>query len=331
MTIQIKAWLAFRIQQQPMAYAVALCILAVTAIAIVDTAAFGARTKRIYSMQALHDYYRGLGYVEPAIYSGKVEVPRVYLSRIPEGLTGNQPIAIKKTLFFSMLLPLILKVNEDIEIERRRLKRIAAAVRTNGSVGDEDDRAWLHRLAVRYEVVAAADAPPPNMPVERLIAALWSRVDTIPPSLALAQAAIESGYGSSRFAIRGNALYGQWRTAGGMRPRAQPEHLSGFGIATFSSPLHSVAAYARNLNTFPAYRGFRDLRATQGGNSATRNSVVLAGTLTAYSERGEEYVATLERIILDNRLSRFDGARLGNGRSVTVRPFLRRPPPMAAL
>ena len=93
------------------------------------------------------------------------------------------------------------------------------------------------------------------------------RVDTIPPSLALAQAAIESGYGASRFAVEGNALFGQWRTGGGLRPSDQPAHLSDYGIATFASPLQSVAAYAHNLNTFASYRDFRAARARHVGQT----------------------------------------------------------------
>ena len=327
MTAQLKAWLATQIQQQPAASAVALCILVLAATTIVDTAAFGERTKRVDSVMALQNYYRELGYVEPAVFSEKIVVPRVYLSRIPAGWTEDQPISTKKSLFFRTLLPLILKVNEDIENEQQHLKRITTAFHANGSVGDEDDRAWLHRLAVRYEVVTTSEELALNTSVEQLIATLRRRVDTILPSLALAQAAIESGYGSSRFAVQGNALYGQWRTGGGMRPQAQPGHLSNFGVAAFSSPLHSVAAYARNLNTFPAYSDFRNMRAQQRGSNTTRNSLALADTLTAYSQRGEEYVVTLKSIIRDNRLSRFDQARLGDSRPVIVRPFLRNTKP----
>ncbi len=330
MTARLKACLASQIEQQPVACAVALCVLFIVATAIVDTTAVGARTKHVYSMKALQDYYRELGYVEHAVYSGEVEVPRIYLSRIPEGWAEDQPIAFKKSVFFRAMLPLVLKVNEDIKNERHRLKRIAAAYNAHGSVADGDDRTWLRRLAARYEVVYATKAAAPNSSVEQFIAPLLSRVDTIPPSLALAQAAVESGYGSSRFAVEGNALYGQWRTGGGLRPHAQPEHLSGFGIATFLSPLHSVAAYARNLNTFPAYRGFRAMRAKQGSNTA-QNSLALTDTLTAYSQRGEEYVATLKRIIHDNHLSRFDGARLRDGRAVIIHPVARYTSPATSL
>ncbi len=309
-----------QVRQQPVACAVALCILVVAAAAIVDSAAFGARTKRIDSVNALQNYYRELGYLEQAVYAREIEVPRLYLSRVPEGWAEDQPIAVRKSIFFRAVLPLILKVNEDIRKERRNLARIAAAYRAKGSVTEAEDRAWLRRLAVRYEVGDGADASAANASVEHLIEPLLRRVDTIPPSLALAQAAVESGYGSSRFAVQGNALYGQWRKGGGLRQQAQPEHLSGFGIATFRSPLHSVAAYARNLNSHPAYRHFRALRARQSGGTA-QNALALARTLTAYSERGETYVTTLKRIIQDNRLDRFDGARLSDRRAVLVHPI----------
>jgi Bax protein len=316
-TARNKACLASQIKQQPIACAVALCVLIIVATAIVDTTAVGARTKDVHSIKALQDYYRELGYVEHAVYSGEVEVPRIYLSGIPGGWAADQSVAVKKSVFFRAMLPLVLKVNEDIKNDRLRLKRIAATYDAHGSVDDGKDRTWLRRLAVRYEVVDTAEADMPNARVEHFIAPLLSRVDTIPPSLALAQAAVESGYGSSRFAVEGNALYGQWRTGGGLRPRAQPEHLSNFGIATFLSPLHSVAAYAHNLNTFPAYRDFRAMRTEQSSRAAL-NSQTLTDTLTAYSQRGEEYVATVKSIIRFNQLSRFDGVRLEDGKAVIL-------------
>lgn len=302
-----------RFKQQPVAGSVALAVLVIAVVAIVDAAVGGPRAKRFESMSSLQGYYLDLGYVERAVSSGETGVPRLYLSSIPEGWTDGEPVAIKKSVFFRSVLPLVLTVNEEIARDRARLKQIAAAYRANRSVG-ADDRAWLRRLAVRYEVAETDDG---NAPVGPLIDRLLRRVDTIPPSLALAQAAIESGYGSSRFAVEGNALFGQWRTGGGLRPREQRAHLSRFGIAAFKSPLHSVRAYAHNLNTFPAYRGFRALRAKQ----APRDTLALASTLTAYSELGEEYVAKVRRVVTQNGLTRFDNARLRDGRAVSVRPI----------
>ena len=158
------------------------------------------------------------------------------------------------------MLPLILKVNEDIENEQQHLKRITTAFHANGSVGDEDARAWLHRLAVRYEVVTTSEELALNTSVEQLIATLRRRVDTIPPSLALAprrQSKVVTGRRVSQSKVT------PYTGNGALRRDAPTKrnlgHLSNFGVATFSSPLHSVAAYARNLNTFPAYSDFRDM------------------------------------------------------------------------
>lgn len=315
MTARLRAFIASQIEQQPAACAVALCVLIIVIAAIADAIVFGARTKYVHTVEALQDYYRSAGYPGPTAHPGAPGVPRIYLSDIPAGWTEGQSVASKKALFFRAVLPLVLKANEEVRKERRRLNRIATAYSATGALADADDRVWLRRLAERYEV-AGADSP--SVPEAQLIAPLLLRVDAIPPSIALAQAAVESAYGSSRFAVEGNALYGQWRTGGGLRPLAQPEHLAGFGIATFSSPLHSVAAYVHNLNTFPAYRAFRAARARHASGSA-QSSLALADTLTAYSELGAEYVATLRRIIVDNNLHRLDQARLSDGRAVVVR------------
>ena len=136
MTAQFRAWLASRIAQQPVVCGAALCVLLVAATAIVDTAVFGARSRRVDSVEALQKFYRELGYVEPAVAAGKTDVPRVYLSHIPPWWRHIHPIATKKSVFFRALLPLVLTVNEDIARDRRRLQRIAAAYRATGSAGD---------------------------------------------------------------------------------------------------------------------------------------------------------------------------------------------------
>ena len=311
-----KRWLAAQLAQQPLVCLAAAGIGAIVAIAIVDATVFGARVKHIASVAALNDYYRERGYVAPAVAVGATAVLRVHLANIPAGWADDQPVAVKKSLFFRTLLPLILTVNEDIGRDRRRLQQLAAAYRSDGDITRARDRAWLYRLAQRYEVAAADELLSDDTPLGAFIAPLLRRVDAIPPSLALAQAAVESGYGTSRFAIEGNALFGQWRTGGGLRPRAQPAHLSAFGIATFATPLDSVAAYAHNLNTFAAYRDFRARRAALRGSA--RAGLALADTLTAYSERGAAYIATLRQLITENRLLRFDAARLDGGRALTL-------------
>jgi Bax protein len=132
-------------------------------------------------------------------------------------------------------------------------------------------------------------------------------MDIVPPSLAIAQAAIESGWGQSRFATNGNALFGQRTTNPdrGMRPAALPETTT-VRVAAFGRPIESVRSYIHNLNTYPAYQAFRDRRAALRRSGGESDGLTLAGTLVAYSTRGQAYVRDLQSIIRANRLAAFD-------------------------
>jgi Bax protein len=144
------------------------------------------------------------------------------------------------------------------------------------------------------------------------------RADIIPPSLALAQAAEESGWGTSRFALEGNALFGQWTFAvkGALVPKNRDAGKA-HRVRAFTSLLDAVRAYVRNLNTHKAYRHFR--RERQALRQADRQlaGTVLARTLSSYSERGNKYVRTIQSIITGNQLQNLDKARLG-GKTVSL-------------
>ena len=127
-------------------------------------------------------------------------------------------------------------------------------------------------MAVSPDAIADSGA-------KREIATLLRRMAPIPPSLALAQAAVESAYGTSRFAIAGNALFGQWTTGAGLKPQEQRSAKARFQVAAFGSPLKSVEAYARNLNTHRAYRKFRAARQAQSLNGADPAGLKLISTL----------------------------------------------------
>ena len=149
-----------------------------------------------------------------------------------------------------------------------------------------------------------------NMTVEQL-AELRKRVDIVPLSLALSQTAEESGWGTSRFAVEGNALFGQWTWGGGMKPKEQRTRTRGdHGVAAFESPLESVTSYMLNLNTHHTYESLRDRRAELRANNQPVTGNELAGTLTRYSERGGAYVDTLRSIMRVNNLAPADGAYL---------------------
>ena len=142
----------------------------------------------------------------------------------------------------------------------------------------------------------------------------------VPPSLALAQAAHESGYATSRFAYSANALFGQWDwSANAVKPQQQRKGMGNYGIKSFDQPIDSVRAYIWNLNTHRAYADFRKVRAALRGEQQGRitlDSKKLADTLTSYSERGTEYTEELKSTISYNRLDRADHLRLIEGEPI---------------
>ena len=135
------------------------------------------------------------------------------------------------------------------------------------------------------------------------------QLDVIPAGLALGQAAYESGYGTSRFAVEGNALFGQWTYGGkGLKPLEQRKELGDHRIATFDWPFDSVRGYFLNLSSHPAYEGFRRLRAQLKAEGKPLTALALADGLISYSERGQEYVDALKGIIRVNKLDIADDA-----------------------
>ena len=178
----------------------------------------------------------------------------------------------------------------------RRLLRLVDVLREGRDLGPSN-AVWLARLAQRYK----ADVED----LDTLIA----RVDEIPVSLAMAQAAEESGWGTSRFAQNGNALFGQWTTADdeGLIPKDRKEGMT-HKVKAFDSLSDSVAGYMRNLNTHGAYKSLRAERATMRKQGRNLNGWALAGTLIKYSERGEKYVKSIRLIIDANDLRELDAA-----------------------
>jgi Bax protein len=141
----------------------------------------------------------------------------------------------------------------------------------------------------------------------QVIAELLRRVDILPPSLVLAQAAIESGWGTSRFVREGNNLFGQWVT--GDTPGQVPsdaDPADGYRVAAYDTIAHSVRSYLRNLNTHRAYRQLRHWRADLRAAGEPLDSMILSASLVRYSERGEAYVEDLLRVIRGNRLDLLD-------------------------
>lgn len=230
-------------------------------------------------------------------------VPRVRLTAFPPDMDEMRDVRERKRIFFQVMLPLILIENERILADRERMLGLFARMDA-GTPLDEDDGLWLRDLAKRYKVAAE---PTSATGRERLA----RRVNAVPQSLALAMAANESGWGTSRFVEQGNNLFGHWTyTPGaGLVPKNRPEGLN-HEVAVFPDLASSVRAYLRNLNTNWAHLAFRQAREVLPSLSAPDASIALALTLTRYSERGVAYTQDLVKLIRRNRLARFDETTL---------------------
>ncbi|MDA1064783.1 MAG: glucosaminidase domain-containing protein [Proteobacteria bacterium] len=229
------------------------------------------------------------------------EVPRIFVRNMPADLKQITLPRERKRVFIKLTLPLILHVNDVIRHKRARI--LSMQQRTEkGEALHVEEKAWLSETLTEYGL-------------EKLdYAALLRRVDVVPPSLALAQSAEESGWGTSRFAREGNALFGQriWKKgddAAGIVPEKRPEGEQ-FRVKAFDHLIDGVKSYARNLNTHFAYKAFREARAAMRQSGERLNGVDLANALESYSTRGEDYIKTLHTIIRINDLTLFDGARL---------------------
>lgn len=229
------------------------------------------------------------------------EVPRIFIRNMPTDLKQISQPRERKQVFIKLTLPLILHVNDVILQDRARIESMQQRS-AEGEALHVDEKAWLAEKLTEYGL-------------EKLdYAALLRRVDVVPPSLALAQSAEESGWGTSRFAREGNALFGQriWTKsddAAGIVPAKRPEG-ERFRVRAFNHLIDGVKSYARNLNTHFAYAAFREARAAMRLSGETLNGIDLAHALKSYSTRGEDYIKTLQTIIRINDLTRFDGARL---------------------
>lgn len=207
--------------------------------------------------------------------------------------------AEKKAAFIAYLLPHLRAANADILADRERLLRLRSELASEGAVGFFDER-WLRDLATAY----ALDAP--DEPDAPFVDHLLRRVDLIPPSLGLAQAATESAWGTSRFARHGNNLFGTHAHDGsGLVPHRRAAGRR-FTVATYESVAESVADYVRNLNTDPRYRHLRAIRADLRRHQRVISGYLLANGLEAYSKLGAEYIDTIQSIISSNQLGKYD-------------------------
>jgi Bax protein len=271
------------------------------------------RTVETSSYTDVLNLFNELGYTAEQWQAGIREIPRIEITHIPERWQKQSPhipVNDKKNVFFRLAVPGILIANEKITADRKQLLN---KIKNNKTKEDQ----WLFHLAKKYKVIREND----HALNKNDIAMLINRVDIIPPSLSLAQAAEESGWGTSRFAILGNALFGQWDFSGkGIKPKNQRKELGNYGIARFDTPQQSIEAYILNLNTHRAYKKLRDKRASMRKNNNKPTGWELAKTLDKYSERGIHYIEGLHNIMRYNKLMPADDAYLWSKGKIIVSP-----------
>lgn len=266
------------------------------------------------------ELFEELNYTPEAWAAGIREVPRVYLTNVAprwrERVSKEVSVLTKKRIFFRALAPLVLRSNELILRDRARLAELRSQLEGGGETS-ADDRLWLARLGTSYSVIEDESSPVDQPALDELML----RVDVVPVSLALSQCAEESGWGTSRFAAEGNALFGQWTWSGkGIKPEQQRSGMGDYRIAAFETPLGSVMAYMMNLNTHAAYAKLRARRAEMRAQGERISGYELARTLDRYSERGPAYVESLHAIMRVNQLDPADDAFLGDGPTIYLIP-----------
>ena len=220
---------------------------------------------------------------------GLLEVPKIFVKSIPAGL-DKEAVGQKKAIFIRLMLPLILRSNQEIWKQRTILERSI----------NKADYQKIKNIAKEYKIDTDA------VSIDEIIIKAKMRLLPIPTSLALAQAAIESGWGTSRFSIQGNALFGQWSWSleSGIKPLDASN--SQAVVRSFPDIQSSVKAYMKNLNSHLAYQEFRELRQFYIENGKWPDGLDLASAMHPYAETGDHYVHSIRNIISQNNLVRFD-------------------------
>ena len=245
------------------------------------------------SASTIEELFKENGYNLNTVKETKLVNVGNQLTRLPKELKNIESPKKRKKLFIKIVLPLIIEENLKIRLDRKKLFEIL-----NKNNTSERDKAWLNLKFKQYGIK------------NNDFAKLKVRMDEIPVSLAIAQAAKETGWGSSRFAQEGNALFGQWTWSGdGIKP-LDVEKDKKHKVAKFKILKASVRAYQRNLNTHSSYKEFRIERAIQRDNNKKLDSLKLVNFLEKYAETGKEYTEVLKKIINQNSLTDFDDVEI---------------------
>ena len=222
----------------------------------------------------------------------KKKVKPIYFTRLPKDLNTIKSVKEKKETFLQILLPLIVAENEKIIEDREYLLKLLKDNET------EESKKWLNKKYKAYKVK------------DKSISELIERIDIVPTSIALAQAAKESGWGTSRFALEGNAIYGQWTWNGdGIEPLEKTKDQN-HKILKFPILRASVKAYIINLNTHRGYKGFREKRSALRKQNKKLAGLDLIHELDNYAQTGKEYTKILEQIIKQNDLNELEAVTI---------------------
>ncbi len=249
---------------------------------------------RAETLSGLQTFFQALDYDWQQLDQG---VPPFILERFPQDINQATSVIAKKQAFFMGLLPMILMVNQEIEDQRKAFTQILERSHKARETSDED----LERLEKTTQAYRLRGDPITD---HRTRERLLKRIDIIPPSMVLAQAANESAWGTSRFAQLGNNLFGEWtyKPGTGIIPAGRPPGET-YEVRKFSSIYAAIHSYMRNLNTNGAYRKLRDIRAKLRQEEKPVTGIALARGLSKYSQRGDEYIKEIQSMIRQNKLA----------------------------
>ena len=245
-----------------------------------------------YTTTEIDSLFKEVNYNLKDVRNTKLVKP-VDIGLLPNEIKNIGNTKKRKEMFIKIVLPLIVKENNKIRIDRKRLFTIL-----NKNSNTDIEKKWLEKKYKQYGVR------------KNDLSTLKVRMDEIPVSLAIAQAAKETGWGTSRFALKGNALFGQWTWSGeGLKPKNADEGKD-HKVMKFHSLQLSVRAYLRNLNTHSTYKNLRKARTELRNQNEPLDSFILSEHLDKYAETGSQYIEVLKKIIEQNNLKDFDEARL---------------------
>ena len=253
--------------------------------------------KNIDSYRKMQQIFFDAKYDLKKIRNGEMDVPRIFIPNLPSDFNMIESQKEKKEMFIKFLLPLLLLKNEEIMAQRKRVIAIGDKIKKGGKP-TASEQTFLNDVRTEYKTDS-------NNIDDILI-----KLDEMSVSMAIGQAIQETGWGESRFLIKGNALFAEWTWGGeGMLPRARKSGLI-HRIKTFPTLYHSVESYAKNLNRTKYYAGFRQMRSKLRAEGKSLDGAYLMSSMLRYSTEGNKYILDVKKIIQANRLNDFDKVKL---------------------